>query len=42
MGRPVSCVSVPRRGEWKSVPAKEFGISRETDYSYLRAETVTD
>jgi DNA invertase Pin-like site-specific DNA recombinase len=28
-------------GERKSVLAKEFGISRETVYSYLRAETVT-
>ncbi|MEV0810630.1 recombinase family protein [Micromonospora sp. NPDC050200] len=28
-------------GERKSVLATEFGISRETVYSYLRAETVT-
>ncbi|MGF6887022.1 DNA invertase Pin-like site-specific DNA recombinase [Nocardia sp. GAS34] len=28
-------------GERKSVLAKEFGISRETVYSYLRAETAT-
>ncbi|MBU3060831.1 recombinase family protein [Nocardia sp. NEAU-G5] len=28
-------------GERKSVLAKEFGISRETVYSYLRTETVT-
>ncbi|MBU3068181.1 recombinase family protein [Nocardia sp. NEAU-G5] len=29
-------------GERKSVLAKEFGISRETVYSYLRAETATN
>jgi DNA invertase Pin-like site-specific DNA recombinase len=29
-------------GEQKSALAKEFGISRETVYAYLRAETVTD
>lgn len=28
-------------GESKSLLAKEFGISRETVYSYLRADTVT-
>jgi DNA invertase Pin-like site-specific DNA recombinase len=28
-------------GERKSVLAKEFGISRETVYSYLRAEAIT-
>lgn len=28
-------------GEQKSLLAKEFGISRETVYSYLRASTVT-
>jgi DNA invertase Pin-like site-specific DNA recombinase len=28
-------------GERKSPLAKEFGISRETVYSYLRTETVT-
>jgi DNA invertase Pin-like site-specific DNA recombinase len=28
-------------GEWKSALAKEFGISRETVYSYLRPVAVT-
>ncbi|GIF09281.1 recombinase family protein [Actinoplanes siamensis] len=28
-------------GEKKSVLAKEYGISRQTVYSYLRAETIT-
>jgi DNA invertase Pin-like site-specific DNA recombinase len=29
-------------GESKSLLAKEFGVSRETVYSYLRTEAVTD
>jgi len=29
-------------GERKSVLAKEFGISRETVYSYLRTATTAD
>jgi len=28
-------------GERKSALAKEYGISRETVYSYLRTETIT-
>jgi hypothetical protein len=39
--RPTSCASAPPAVSGNPRWAKEFGISRETVYSYLRAKAVT-